>query len=104
MERDAVPSGLGDGPEVALGLFDHQVAVEHGAPGMHQWRDRGEDDGADGDLGNEVAVAGIEVEDPCARLHERAELLTETGEVRRVDRRLDLDLPCPVAPCHWRLR
>ena len=82
------------------GSRDHQMAVEHRPPAVHQWRDRGEDDRADRDLGDEVAVPGVEVEDPRARLDQRAELLTETREVRRVDRRLDLDRACPVAPSH----
>ena len=64
--------------------------------------DRRHDDRPDRDLGDEVAVAGVEVEDARARLHERAELVAEAREVGRVDRRLDLDLACPFAPAHRR--
>ena len=104
VERDAVAARLGDRLEVALGVLDHQMAVEHGAPGVHQRRDRREDDRADRDLRDEMAVTGVEMEDPGARLHERAELCAESREVGRVDRRLDLDVGCPVAPCHEWLR
>ena len=54
--------------------------------------------GPDRDLGDEVAVADVEVEDPRAGVVKRFELLAEPREVGRVDRRLDLDVSLPTRP------
>src|SRR3990170_3750087 len=100
VEGDAVATRLRYGLEVTFWLTHHEVAVQSSSPSAHQGRDRGEDDRADGDLGDEVAVAGVEVEDPRAHVDQQAELLAEPREVRRIDRRLDLDSVCPLRPAH----
>jgi ribose 5-phosphate isomerase A len=100
MKGHAVPARFGYGLEVSLRLLDHQVAVEHGTPGVHQGRDRDEHDWADGDLGDEVTVPDVEMEDPGAGFDECAELLAEAREVRGIDRRLDFNGVRPVAPAH----
>ena len=47
-----------------------------------------------------MAVADVEVEDADAGVQQGLDLLAELREVRRVQRRLDLDGPNPVAPSH----
>src|SRR5205814_8158667 len=48
----------------------------------------------------EVPVAGVEVEDARSGAQENVDLLAEAREVRRVERRLDLDSPDPGVPGH----
>ncbi len=86
--------------EVPLRPLDHQVAVERRSPRMDERSDRGDHDRADRDLGDEVGVSGVEVDDLRARLDQHSELLAEAREVGGVDRRLDLHLACPLAPAH----
>src|SRR5207253_6213593 len=78
----------------------HQVAVEHPAALVYEWRDRLEDDGPDRHGLDEVAVADVEVEDAAPGAQEHVDLLPEAREVRRVERRLDLGVPHPIPPRH----
>ena len=100
VERDAVAAGRPDALEVLFGPRDHEVAVEHSSPLVHEGGDRAQHDRADGDLADEVAVADVEVEDAGSGIEQRSQLLAETGEVRGVDRRLDDARPCPLCPGH----
>ncbi len=100
VERDAVASGFCDRLEVALRLFDHEVAVQPAAEPMDERRDRLEHDRPDRDRRDEVPVADVEMEDPRAGAHQRLDLLTETREVGSVERRLDLHGAHPVPPGH----
>ena len=100
VKRHAVAAGLTNALEVLLGLRDHEMAVEHSASLVHEPRDRAQHDGPDRDLGDEVAVADIEVEDARTCFEQDIELLTEAGEVRGVDRRLDGARTCPLSPSH----
>ena len=47
-----------------------------------------------------MAVTDVEMEDADARVQQVLDLLAEMREIRRVQRRLDLDCPHPVAPSH----
>ena len=47
-----------------------------------------------------MAIADVEVKDPDAGVKQRLDLLAEAREVRRVDRRLDLDRANPLPPRH----
>ena len=98
VERDAVAAGARDLREVPQRVVDHQVAVEHAAGVVHERRDRLEHDGPDRDRLDEVPVADVEVEDAAAGAQEHVDLLAEAREVRRVERRLDLDRPDPARP------
>ena len=80
--------------------LDHEVAIEHRTGGVNARRDRLEHDRPHRDGRNEVAVAHIEVENPHARLEQLVDLLTEAREVGRVQRGLDLVVPCPFRPGH----
>ena len=104
VHRDAVPAGLRDRLEMLPGRLDHQVAVEDAAALVDERRDRLEDDRADRDRLDEVPVADVELEDLRARVHDDLDLLAEPREVRRVERRLDLDSAHPVLPAHGRER
>ena len=100
VERDAVAAGFRDRLEVLLRLAHHEMAVEFCAPAACQRRYRCGHDRPDRDLGDEVSVAYVEVEDLGTCGPQRAELLAESREVGGVDRRLDLDRICPVGPAH----
>ncbi len=101
VERHRVTAGGGDLLEVVRGVGDHQVAVEHAAPRVHQRSDRPQDDRADRHRGHEVPVPDVEMEDAAARVEQPLDLLAEAREVGRVQRRLDLDVIAdPVAPPH----
>ena len=98
VEGHAVAARLRYRLEVLLGLLDHEMAVEPPTPAAHERGDRREHHRADGDLRDEVAVPHVEVEHPSAGGLQRLELVAETREVGRVDRRLDLDRACPLGP------
>ena len=100
VEGGAVAARARDLGEVAQRVVDHQMAVEHPACVVHERRDRLEHDGADRHGLDEVAVADVEVEDAAPGLQEHVDLLPETREVRRVERRLDLRVPHPLRPAH----
>src|SRR5579862_193931 len=98
MEGGAVAAGGRDLREVARRVVDHQVAVEHAAHLVHEGRDRLQNDRPDGHGLDEMPVSDVEVEDAAAGAQENDDLTTEPREIRRVERRLDLDGPDPVAP------
>ena len=81
-------------------MFDHQVTVERAAEAVDDRRDGLEHDRPDGDRLDEMPVADVEVEDARAGAAEHVHLLPEVGEVRRIERRLDLNRPDPVSPGH----
>ena len=102
VEGDAVAARLRDLREVVRRVVDHQVAVDATAVLVDHRSDRAQHDGADRHRRDEVAVADVEVEDARARVQQVLDLLAEPREVRRVQRRLDLDRPHPVLPGHAR--
>jgi len=67
---------------------------------VHARRDRLQHDRAESDRLDEVTVTDVEVEDACARAKQHVDLLAEVGEVRRIQRRLDLHRSDPFAPGH----
>ena len=100
VEGDAVAARLRELLEVVRRVVDHQVAVDPAAVLVDERRDRAQHDRADRHRRDEVAVADVEVEDAGAGVQQGLDLLAEPREVRRVERRLDLDRPNPVAPRH----
>ena len=84
VERDAVPARLLDHLEVVLGVADLQVAVDHAFELVDERRDRLEDDRANGDGLDEMAVADVEVEEPGTRPDQVVDLIAEPEEVARV--------------------
>ncbi len=100
MKRHAVAAGCPNALEMALGLRNHEVAVEHPPSLVDEPGDGAQHDGADRDLVDEVTVADVEVKDPRASVEQAAELLAQAGEVRGVDRGLDDARTCPLSPSH----
>ena len=77
MDRDHVRPRLEEALDVELRLLDHQMAVER-QPAV---RAAGLDDGrTDGEVGDEVAVHDVEVEEVRAGL-DRGDLFSEFAEV-----------------------
>ena len=100
VEGDAVAARLRELLEVVRRVVDHQVAVDASALRVDHRCDRAQHDRPDRHGRDEVAVADVEVEDADAGVQQGLDLLAELREVRRVQRRLDLDCPNPVAPSH----
>ena len=67
VEGDAVAARLPDLLEVALGLHDHQVAVDPATGLVDGRRDRLHHDRADRDRRDELPVADVDVEDAARR-------------------------------------
>ncbi len=100
MEGDAVAARLRELLEVVRRVVDHQVAVDASVLRVDHRCDRAQHDRPDRHRRDEMAVADVEVEDADAGVQQGLDLLAELREVRRVQRRLDLDGPHPVAPSH----
>ena len=100
VEGDAVAARCRDRLEVLGGALDHQVHVDRTPVAVDQRRDRREDDRAHRDRLDEVAVADVEMEDAAFGREQLFDLVAEVGEVRPVERRLDLDRPDPIPPGH----
>src|SRR5829696_1389368 len=100
VEGDAVPTRLGDLLEVMRRVVDHQMAVDPAAELVDLRRDRAEHDRANRHRRDEVPVPDVEVEHLRTFVRQVGDLLTEAPEVRRVERRLDLERPDPVAPAN----
>ena len=79
------------------------MAVEDAAPFVNEVGDRVDHDRPDRDLGDEMTVADVEVEDPRVGSEEGIELLAQTREVSGVDRGLHLDATDPRVPTHGRI-
>src|SRR5262245_5754823 len=76
------------------------MAVESSVEAADERRDGREDDRPDRDLRDEVPVTDVEVEDARPSGSQGLELGAQLREVRRVQRRLDLDGARPLAPAH----
>jgi len=88
MDRDPVGAGFSEVGNVAVWIFDHQVAVERQLRGLpqrlHYWW-------ADGDVGDEMSVHDIDVNERGSAFGSAANLLRQMGEVRRENRRCQFD-------------
>ncbi len=78
-----VGARLGEGFHVAVGLGDHQVAVQRQVGGLAQRAHHGH---PDGNVGDEVAVHHVHVQQAAASLLQTVNLLAQTGEVSSQDR------------------
>jgi hypothetical protein len=84
VEGHAVRTRLDEVLNVALGLLDHEVDVEHGGR-WERLAQRGDDHRAEGDRRDEVPVHDVAVDEPRAGGHDLLDLRREPGEVRAED-------------------
>ena len=88
VDGDHVGAGLGEGGDEGVGVLDHQVAVERelgdGADGLDHGR-------AEGDVGDEVAVHDVDVDDGAAAALGRGDFVGEVGEVGGEDGEAEFD-------------
>ena len=98
MHRDAVGAGLGEGFQIGIHRRDHQMHVERlfgvGPKRLHHRR-------SDGDVGHEMAVHHIDMDEIGARRLDRLDLRAQPGKIGRQDRRRDSDdgpRPCECLP------
>ena len=82
LDGDHVGAGFGEGGDELVGILDHEVAVEReggdGADGLDDGR-------AEGDVGDEVAVHDVDVDDGAAAGGGAADFVGEVCEVRGQD-------------------
>ena len=83
-----VGAGFGEGGDEVVGVLDHQVAVEgefgDGAEGLDHGR-------AEGDVGDEVAVHDVDVDDGAAAALGRCDFVGQVGEVGGEDGECQFD-------------
>ena len=105
VHADPVGPGVGKGGDELVGVLDHQVAIERQAGGLAQALDHR---GADGDVGDEMAVHDVDVDDGAAAALGRGNLVGQVGEVGGEDGGKQLDhvrfrvdsrgtSPCPAS-------
>ena len=90
VDGDDVGAGGDEGLEEGVGGRDHQVDVERGPRAGAERRDHV---GAEGDVGDEMAVHHVDLHPVGAGGLDRGHLLAEAGEVGREDGRDDRRLP-----------
>ena len=88
MDGHHVGAGVGEGGDEVVGVFDHHVAVEgefgDGAEGLDHGR-------AEGDVGDEVAVHDVDVDDGAAAALGCCDFVGEMGEVGGEDGECQFD-------------
>ena len=101
VERDIVGPGLGERLHVPGRLADHQVGVEEQIAVLAEL---GDDRGADGDIGHEMAVHDVQMDHPDAGGSHDGDLVRQPGEVRAEDGWDDLNRPgAGQSPLSWNL-
>ena len=86
MHRDVIAAGLGEGLEIRIARRNHQMCVED-LPGVRTHRL--DDIGAIGNVGDEMAVHDVEVDQIGAGGIDGADLFAQFGEIGGQDRRRD---------------
>ena len=88
LDGDHVGAGLGEGGDEGVGILDHQVAVERELGDRADGLDHGR---AEGDVGDEVAVHDVDVDDGAAAALGRGDFVGEMGEVGGEDGECQFD-------------
>ena len=78
MDGNPVGPGVGEVGNVLVGILNHQVAVENGGGGLAE---RLHDGRAERDVGHEVAVHDIDVDDRASTSDGTLHLIGKVGEV-----------------------
>ena len=88
MDGDAVGAGFREGFQKGIDRRNHQMHVERffgmGTKRLHHRR-------TDGDVGHEMTIHHIDMDEIGAGRLDGFDLGTQPGEIRRQDRRRDLD-------------
>jgi hypothetical protein len=85
MHRDHIGAGQCKSIDVPFWVLDHQVHVDE-RPGAVNQRLQGSDDQrTDGDVGHEMAVHDVHVQDARAGVEHRLHVVAEVREVGRED-------------------
>ena len=80
VDADPVGPGVGKGGDEFVGVLDHQVAVERQVGGFAQALD---DRRPDGDVGHEMAVHDVHVDDGAAAALGSRNFLGQVRKIRR---------------------
>ena len=91
VDADPVGSGIGKRGDEVVGILDHEVAIEGQACGLAQALD---DRRAEGDVGDEVAVHDVDMDDGSATAFGCGNLVGEVREVGGQDGGEQLDHRC----------
>jgi len=83
-----VGAGLGEVGDEVVGVFDHHVAVERESGDLAEGLDHGR---AEGDVGDEVAVHDVDVDDGAATALGGCDFVGEMGEVGGEDGECQFD-------------
>jgi hypothetical protein len=88
VDGNPIRAGIGKFGYEEIGIFDHEVAIEghlrEVPERLHHWR-------ADGEVGDEVAVHEVQVEDRAAALKSLQRVAAQLREVSGEDRRRKFD-------------
>ena len=79
-----------------LRMLDHEVHVEQRAGAVDERLQRLDDQRSDGDVGHEVAVHDVDVDDARAGVEHRLDVVAQAAEVGGQDGRRDVDAPQDV--------
>jgi len=94
MDADPVGPRLGEGRNKLVRILDHEMAIErklcHLAEGLYYWRPQG-------DIGNEVAIHHVDMDDGAAALLRRSHGVGQVRKIRRENGRSKLRL---IEPDH----
>src|ERR1019366_4726500 len=88
LNRDQVGTGLDEGGDEGIRVLDHQVAVDGQLGDRADGLDHGR---SEGDVGNEVAVHDIDMDDGAATALGRSYFLGEVREVGGEDGETEFD-------------
>jgi len=78
VDADPVGAGLGEGGDEFVGVLDHEVAIE-GQLGV--LAEGGDDGGSDGDVGDEMAIHDVDVDNGATAALGSGDFVGEAGEV-----------------------
>ena len=82
MHRNGIGAGLDEGGDIALGVLNHEVDVQVQARDLADGFDHRR---PNGDIGDEVAVHDVHVQDGGAGALDASDLFGQAGKVRRQD-------------------
>ncbi len=80
MDGDPVGSGLGEGFQIAVGIFDHQMHVQY--PGRYLTR-RLDHQRANGDIGDKMPIHDIDMDNLSTGLIHGPDLISQSGKISR---------------------